>query len=193
MSARSRSRFALSVISVVSVIIAIPAVAQVALSSAGQVVVNNSPPKPVLVINGDGQAIPVVGRIVDTPKQAFNRWDHLNFGNGERIAGLDIYTVPAGKQLVLTHASISMSPPVGQKPSFRIAVVLSGELLAAHDLAPVATGPLGAGGAPGWIGSGPLNIYVDAGGIVQCDSVRDTDTGAAFGFCNVSGYLVDAP
>jgi hypothetical protein len=100
-----------------------------------------------------------------------------------------IYTVPAGKRLVIEFASMDASLPVGQAAQLAIQTTVGGETVTHHlPLTPPAVSFQGQGAAA----SGQqVRLYADAGTGVTVDGTRNIATGTAFFNFSISGYLVD--
>ena len=111
-----------------------------------------------------------------------------------------IYTVPAGKRLVIEYASLGVCILPGQSATLNIATTTSGQS-ANHYLngTPPAAGPgtaaIGCNSGPSsFVATGQqVKIYADAGtGVVVTGDRNSTDGSANFHF-SISGYLVDVP
>jgi hypothetical protein len=137
---------------------------------------------------------PLTVRVIESPRQAFHHHFELVFGTD--LLAAETFTVPAGKQLVLTYASASVRR-VGVKVSFAIQVLSgTGFVRATHQLVPAAAGPVivSVGGPQeAIVASEPLHLYVDAGQTVVGRAIRDDSGGLLNGDIDVSGYLVDVP
>jgi hypothetical protein len=112
---------------------------------------------------------------------------------------VDLYTVPAGKLLVIEQVSARLAVVPGRKV---LAVTLrnlnGGSPFASGDLTllPVFTGlsePRNLPRTDRWVVSQSVKYYVAAEDHVIADFTQDLFDSDAFIFCSFSGYLVDAP
>ena len=158
------------------------------------------PPKPVVVVNTPATPVPVDGQVrvvnpvqvVQVAKTPVNEVINTTIADGEYSTSfVELFTVPEGKQLVVTHASAAMGGP--DAIAFRINVENVTAFLAIHDIAGIRSGPLVVGGQATWAMSLPMELYVPAGQAVTCSALRGTTTGSVTGRCSISGYLVDVP
>src|SRR5262245_46990839 len=163
------------------------------------------PVKPVLVVNT--RPIPVTGqvtgnvavtgevtignvvRIVEAARQPFNEHGLLSMPEGTVLSSVTIFTVPAGKQLVVTHASIRMLE--GSRMTFIVQALVDGIAIIAHPLLPVTSGPFASGSPNTLVASQPLEMILRPGSELTCSVIRESDEGGISGVCNVSGYFED--
>jgi len=165
------------------------------------------PVKPVLVVNPPSMPVPVDGqvRVVNTPdvnvvspvqtfqaaRKPINKEGTLGIFDGERIGDTTVFTVPDGKQLVITHVSVAVAE--SSRVSLRLDLSNGGGFFAIHDLPPTRSGQLILGEADAWVASLSTEIYVQANAKVGCSALREDSSGNASGRCTIAGYLVDAP
>ena len=163
------------------------------------------PVKPVLIVNTPARPVPVTGQVgvtgevvvsnvlhvVEAARQPFGRSEQFTIEDGAALGFVDIVTVPAGKQLVVTHASINLAE--GARVGFKVQAVGNGVVFAAHSLVPMPSGPVAIGGPNNIVASQSLNMIVPAGVELFCSAVRDDIAGDAVGRCSISGYFVDVP
>lgn len=100
-----------------------------------------------------------------------------------------IYTVPAGKRLVIEFASMNANLPAGQTAQLAIQTSAGGETVNHHfPLTPPAVPFQGQGAAAA---GQQVRLYADAGTVVTVQGTRNIATGTAFFNFSISGYLVD--
>jgi hypothetical protein len=112
-----------------------------------------------------------------------------------------IYTVPAGKRLVIEYASMSACMLPGQTATLTVSTEVGSTLV--HHLVNVT--PPAAGPGTGAIGCNlpaassvtavgqQVRLYADPGTTVTVEGDRNSNTGAANFVFSISGYLVDVP
>lgn len=153
-----------------------------------------NPVLPVEVRNADPIPVTVVATAESDARIPFNEITTLDLNEPQTVESDVIYTVPEGKQLVVTYASAIIQLPAGQKASFRISGGNSLEYTAIHYLIAVLGGSVVGGGPDAWVGSGPISFILSAGQRLECGVIRSDSTGnAGVGRCSVSGYLVNVP
>jgi hypothetical protein len=112
-----------------------------------------------------------------------------------------IYTVPAGKRLVIEYASMSVCILPGQSATLGVTTTTGGKTVT-HFLngTPPAVGPgtfaIGCNGAlpSSSVATGQqVKIYADAGSSVFLEADRSNTVGNAGFSISISGYLVDVP
>jgi len=157
-------------------------------------------PSDVMVINDPTEPVPThdVDNPARRPIQA-----SAAAGSGELTgpANFVLFTVPAGKRLVVEHFSsqvgiastasvnryvLGIAPDPGQP----------GNSIFAHFLAPTYHSPCGTcgEGTELFIASQPIRMYVNAGHALVVNITFSGDVGSSgFGFFAVTGYLVDVP
>jgi hypothetical protein len=161
----------------------------------------------VLVINPPGMPVPVDGqvRVVNTPdvnvvnpvqvvqvaKTPVNRIATMGIQDGEFFGSATAFTVPEGKQFVLTHASVASAE--SSRVGLRLEISNGGGFVAIHDVPATRSGALILGESEAWVASLATEIYVPAGQKVGCSVMREQSSGVASGRCTISGYVVDAP
>ena len=114
-----------------------------------------------------------------------------------------IYTVPAGKRLVIEYASLNAFCILpGESVVLSIFTSTGGGASVAHvaNIAPPAPGPgttaigCNAPAASSLTSVGQqVRLYADAGTVVQVEPDRNSNSGAANVAITISGYLVDVP
>ena len=106
---------------------------------------------------------------------------------------LTIYTVPAGKRLVIEYASMEANIPEGQITQLRVTTVAGG-VPSGHRLplsAPSVT--FGSGGGHLTSVGQQVRLYADPGTSVVVVSLRTSNVGTATFRFTISGHLVDVP
>jgi len=177
-----------------------------------RVVNTQTNPVPVSVINfpagtntvnvSSSTNAPLLVRDVDNPaRQPVVRLaDDVNVPVGETTGRKQMYTVPAGKRLVIEFVSVStfVLPP-GQKLFVDVEVVDVSDGQTTYDinLAPtlVGTFTVGAGGNQGDRSaiSQQTRLYANAGDTVRGFAQKNDAVGAGQATITVMGYLVDVP
>ena len=149
------------------------------------------PPSDVVVINNPTTPVPT--RDVDNPAtQPIQVQAVAGVGTLTGPANFVLFTVPAGKRLVVEHFSSEVG--IASTASVNRYALVTDQNFAF--VAPAFHSPCGtcAGTTELFIASQPIRMYVDAG---QALVVNITFSGAVgpsgFGFFSVSGYLVDVP
>ena len=174
-----------------------------------RVVNTQTNPVPVSVINfpagtntvnvSSSTNAPLLVRDVDNPaRQPVVRLaDAVNVIVGETQAFKQMYTVPAGKRLVIEFVSVrTFVLPPGQKLFVEVGVS-DGQTTYDINLAPtlVGTFTVGTGGNQGDRSaiSQQTRFYANAGETVRAFAQKNDDLGAGQATITVMGYLVDVP
>jgi len=167
------------------------------------------PPKPVFVVNTDATPVPVTGNVrgeceitntpevivtnaVPVPKTPFNVSKDLQILDIHNGGHVDVFTVPMGKQLVLTRASFAMNLPDDQELTFTLDL-LDSSVFAVHYFQPAQGGTIGSLVSGTWFAGAQLEILLAEGESFRCGAIRDSTDGDAQGRCTLSGYLMDTP
>jgi len=154
-----------------------------------KVIVVNTTNNPVPVQLASGSNAPVIVRAVDSPApQPFQTRTNITLAAGVFGALPSLFTVPAGKRLVLEFASTSVFMPSGQ-PIRILHVGINNPSVANADIYP--TFRLTASGDDIYSGSQLIRLYVEPGQEVLVDFERPTTTGTASANVTLSGYFVD--
>jgi hypothetical protein len=183
------------------------------------VIVNNSPANPVPVtgsvtgsITGTVGLTPGTSVLIDNTVGDPVRVRNVNDANQPVQAQASclttalgclptIYTVPAGKRLVIEYASMRVCILPGQSATLEIATTVGGQS-ASHYLngTPPAAGPgtvaigCNSGTPSSEVATGQqVRIYADAGTGVVVTGSRNGNVGTASFHFSISGYLVDVP
>lgn len=135
----------------------------------------------------------VLVRTVEGAKSPFKSLGTLFMNDGDLNATPNLVTVPAGKQLVVTYATLAIALPAGQTVGFRINAANNLAFSAVHDLQTSPSGPLTIGGLNTVVASAPVAMILTAGEVLSCWALRSSTSGTASGRCSVSGYYIDAP
>ncbi len=122
-------------------------------------------------------------------------------GIGRFTGQLLIYTVPAGKRLVVEHFSSELGIATGTAVDRYLLAITDnppqiGGASFTHTIPPAYHAPcaLCASGTELWVASQPVRMYVDAGkGLFATVTFSSAAGPNAFVFFSVSGYLVDVP
>ena len=153
------------------------------------------PPKPVNVVNtptvqiSNPDVAPVPVRDVDNPARQPVHTNVFCIANSTLGCDETIYTVPAGKRLVIEYASMLAEIPVGQVASWTISTFVGGRLerhrfpqtppsVAFHNVNATESGQ-------------QVRIYADPGTNVNAGGIPNSGSGP-FTFI-ISGHLVDVP
>ena len=154
----------------------------------------------VTVINGPTEPVPT--RDVDNPaRQPIQAEAVAGSGTLTGPANFVLFTVPAGKRLVVEHFSSEVG--IDQTASVNRYVLgiapdpnQPGNSTFGHFLAPSYHSPCGTCGAGTelFVASQPIRMYVDAGNALVVNIAFSGSVGSnGFGFFRVTGYLVDVP
>jgi len=159
----------------------------VPVTLTGNLAVDTSTNAPLLVRDVDNPARQPVIRLADD----------VNVLVGETQASKQMYTVPAGKRLVIEFVSVrTFVGPPGQK-LFVAVGVSDGQTTYDINLAPtlVGTFTVGTGGTTGDRSaiSQQTRLYANAGDTVRAFVQKNDDVGAGQATITVMGYLVDVP
>jgi len=175
-----------------------PLLACLILSGAASHAQAAPPTSKVVVENTAANPVPVK-TLVEEPVQATGGGF---FGGPGRGFNFLVYTVPAGKRLVVEHFSSEMGVPATRSVN-RLTLgvapdpALPGAVRFAHYLPPSYSSPCGtcAPGEAEVIASQPVRMYVEAGEglVVNVTFSGDIADPSAFGFFSVSGHLIDVP
>ena len=156
------------------------------------------PANDVIVINGPTEPVPT--RDV-TPHQPIQAEAVAQLGTLTGPTNFTLFTVPAGKALVVEHFSsevgiastasvnryvLGIAPNPGEP----------GNSSFAHYIAPTYHSPCGTcgGGTELFVASQPIRMYVNAGHALVVNITFSSGVGSSgFGFFAVTGYLVDVP
>jgi hypothetical protein len=165
-------------------------------------------PVPVSVINfptgtntvnvSSSTNAPLLVRDVDNPARqpAVRLADDVNVLVGETQAFKQMYTVPAGKRLVIEFVSVrTFVLPPGQKLFVEVGVS-DGQTTYDINLAPTLVGTFTVGnGVQGDHSaiSQQTRLYANAGDTVRAFVQKNDDVGAGQATITVMGYLVDVP
>jgi hypothetical protein len=175
-----------------------PLLACLVLSGAPSHVQAAPPTSKVVVDNDSANPVPVKA-IVEEPVQATGGGSFTGPAVGFNFL---IYTVPAGKRLVVEHFSSELGVPTGtsvNRYSLGIAPNPStpGGVRFSHFLPPSYSSPCGAcvAGQTEVIASQAVRMYVEAGeglvvNVTFSTAVADPNT---FSFFAVTGHLIDVP
>ncbi len=153
------------------------------------------PPKPVNVVNtptvqvSNPAGAPVPVRDVDNPAR---QTVHTNvFCLANSMIGCDetIYTVPAGKRLVIEYASMVAEIPVGQVASWTISTFVGGRL--ERHRFPQTPPSVAFNNVNATESGQQVRIYADPGTNVKAGGIPNSGSGP-FTF-TISGHLVDVP
>ncbi len=129
-------------------------------------------------------------------RQPFHVRGIFSMGAGEPDQAVTVFSVPAGKRLVVEHVSAFLGVPDGQKVLFGIATRLGG-MLEIHSLVAQEQGVfpqvLGLGAKATFVASQPSRFYADSSTEVIVSVARTSTTGTAAGSMVVSGHFVDLP
>ena len=158
----------------------------VPVTLTGNLAVDTSTNAPLLVRDVDNPARQPVIRLADD----------VNVLVGETQASKQMYTVPAGKRLVIEFVSVRTFVDPGQKVFVEVGVS-DGQTSYDINLAPTLVGKFPAGNS-GLFGdrsaiSQQTRLYANAGDTVHAFVQKNDDTGAGQANINVTGYLVDVP
>jgi hypothetical protein len=173
-----------------------------------RVVNTQTNPVPVSVINfptgtntvnvSSSTNAPLLVRDVDNParQHVVRLAVQLNILVGETQAGGLMYTVPAGKRLVIEFVSVRTFVDPGQKVFVDVGVS-DGQTTYDINLAPTLVGTFPAGNS-GLFGdrsaiSQQTRLYANAGDTVHAFVQKNDDAGAGQANLTVTGYLVDVP
>jgi hypothetical protein len=146
--------------------------------------------KEALIVNTPAQAVPVHD-INNPPRQPFQKEIIVNLIQGSDTGEEFVFTVPAGKRLVVEHASATAFVPVGQKVRMFLVSRLNSQLTSE---ALVAT-PQGIidNGRDVFVASHPVRLYAGSGDFVRAVAIRSDSAVNGFVFFSVAGYLIDEP
>jgi hypothetical protein len=156
------------------------------------------PPANVIVINDPTEPVPT--RDV-TPRQPIQKEAVAPLGTLTGPANFVLYTVPAGKALVVEYFSSQVGIASGTSVNRYLLGIANdpqnpGMGVFAHSLAPIYHSLCGtcAGVTELFIASQPIRMYVGAGHALVVNITFSGDVGDyGFGFFAVTGYLVDVP
>ena len=147
----------------------------------------------VIVDNAPSQAVPTIAT-VNQPIQV-NAGGSLN-GPSNFV----LYTVPAGKRLVVEHFSSEVGvAPTTTVNRFGLGIInpsSPGSFRFSHFIAPAFSSPCGtcASNEVEVVASQPIHMYVEAGEDLVVNVTFSGPVGPdAFGFFSASGYLIDTP
>jgi len=161
------------------------------------------PTKPVKVVNTAAEPVPVTGTInvgnfgdsplpvrdVDSPGRQLVRAGESCSGSG---CSATVFTVPAGKRLVIEYASIEANIPLGKMARWQLLTNSSGIQNAEFNF-PL-TQPAVVFGAITQVTAGQqVRFYAEAGDAVRMGgATNDSAQPSNYNFA-ISGYLVDVP
>lgn len=143
---------------------------------------------------GNASSSPVLVRDVDNPaRQPFQRELDPLVAVGQFTAS-DLFTVPAGKRLVIEFATASITTAPGTKMWVRIQTRVNGSTNE-HSLLPELQGPFAASGSDFLLAAQSMKIYADPNTQVVAvvnvlGGTANANTGAAV---VMSGHLIDVP
>ena len=161
------------------------------------------PTKPVLVVNSQSQPVPVTGTIsvgnlgdaplpvrdVDSPGRQPVTAEGSCSGSG---CTATVYTVPAGKRLIVEYASITANIPVGKVARWRLFTNNAGQQGAELNF-PLTQPPAIFGILSQTTAGQQVRLYAEAGSEVRMNgTTSDNATPSNYIFA-ISGHLVDVP
>jgi hypothetical protein len=153
-----------------------------------------APSKDVFVVNDPGHPVPVTPPALEpVQKSAFG-----TFPAGNHFSDtIDLYTVPAGKRLVIQTVSIASNLTGRDQHLMHVLLSASSDDVVAFtvNVQPVAEGFFSSTGANIFRKTDQVTAYADAGTVVSAVGTRD---GTNINFLDslgvgIAGYLVDAP
>ena len=143
------------------------------------VTVGNSSASPIPVFNVDNPVSQPVAADIELPLNA-----------GEVFKRFTLFTVPAGKRLVIEYASYWASVGAGDLPFIQIMAAVGGPTI----FYAVPVSKVGAqGGGDFFSGAQNLRVYANPGTDVTIQFDRNLSATPATGRMAFSGYLVDVP
>jgi hypothetical protein len=156
----------------------LPVTGTLSFAGGSAVTVNNPATSPVLV------------RDVDNPaRQPVQAEGSCNGTLGGCLK--TIYTVPAGKRLVIEYASMRANIPVGEVAELLIDTVV-GDKVVRNGLPPTAPSVAFLGFSAANMGQ-QVRLYADPGTIVNVEAFRSASGNEASFDFTISGHLVDVP
>lgn len=140
----------------------------------------------VNVVNAPDVNVANTVRVSEPRREAVNVEDIFTGDNGS-AAGI-LFTVPPGKQLVVTYASASAAVLAGLQVRTVVRAVDGGGGSFSHHLKPVAVN------ASNFVASEPVQFRVDAGTRVEASmNTNNFGSNPVTLRVTISGYLVDVP
>ncbi|MBA3354685.1 MAG: hypothetical protein H0U18_01850 [Pyrinomonadaceae bacterium] len=100
-----------------------------------------------------------------------------------------IYTVPAGKRLVIEYASMAAEIPVGQVASWNISTFVGGRL--ERNRFPQTSPAVAFNNVSATEAGQQVRIYADPGTNVEAGGIPNSGSGSFY--FTISGHLVDVP
>lgn len=149
----------------------------------------------LLALSGAGysQTVPVTS-VNTQPVQPSDFLQFSSIGTGPQ----SLYTVPAGKRLVVEYVSANILLPSGQTVAyFFLGAANPTDLftaIAGHYLAPAYQSPCGdcAQSSTSFVISQSLNLYVEPGQALTVGIVKSSFDAGGFAFVQVTGHLIPA-
>jgi hypothetical protein len=151
--------------------------------------------KPISVVNtpivrvGNPPGAPLPVRDVDNPARQPVHTNVLCIANSMLGCDETIYTVPAGKRLVIEYASMLAEIPVGQVASWTISTFVRGRL--ERHRFPLTLPSVAFNNVTATESGQQVRIYADPGTHVEAGGIPNSGSGP-FTF-TISGHLVDVP
>jgi hypothetical protein len=161
------------------------------------------PTKPVLVVNSPSEPVPVTGAVsvsnlgdsplpvrdVDSPGRQPVTAEGSCSGSG--CTGT-VYTVPAGKRLIVEYASITANIPAGKVARWRLFTNNAGQQGAELDF-PLTQPPVIFGILSQSTAGQQVRLYAEAGSEVRMNGTTSDNAMPSNYIFSISGYLVDVP
>ena len=144
------------------------------------------------VLVGNTLAAPIPTRCVNEPaRQPVQRTELLIFAAGDTIKDQTLYTVPAGKRLVIEEASVRAQLFDGVSQAMVFIRSFADGNIGGHYVPLQPVGPVDGMGTV-LVGTELLGAYADAGTTVDASITLNTGTGDGGRFeVTISGHLVD--
>ena len=164
------------------------------------------PTKPVNVVNTSSEPVPVTGTInvgnfgssplpvrdVDNGRQPFHVTDTILIAIGEDNDSKTVFTVPAGKRLIIETITARAVLEGVDTPNIIDVLTTVGNKLAFHELLVTKQGQTLTGGSA-FVGTHYVRAYADPGTDVVFRFSRSDITKDGAAAVTISGYFVDVP
>lgn len=192
-----------SLIAVAGLLLVLGAIALITPQTIHSQTDSVGPTKPVFVVNGASDPVPVTGTVsvanlgdsplpvrdVDSPGRQPVTAEGSCSGSG---CSATVYTVPAGKRLIVEYASITANIPAGKVARWRLFTNNAGQQGTELNF-PLTQPPVIFGIISQSTAGQQVRLYAEAGSEVRMNGTTSDNAMPSNYIFSISGYLVDVP
>lgn len=130
---------------------------------------------------------------LEAPTQLLQREVGISFGNASIVTDRILYTVPAGKKLVIENVSVLGTIPENQKLVLVTLRTTVNNITIEHPVPMQQQDEYPAAGTTYSLANASLQLYATAGTTIRVSAIRNSTGGFTDVRVAISGYLVNAP